>query len=168
MGNGGRVARVIAAACLVNIAVAACSAATHKSARRDRGLSMNEETDGGVGAALDALASAVVDALSGESSAQAGPLPDEVYVEQCSVQSKVGQMDYLLAEHEFLGRSKTDLARVIALSRYANPQGAIAGADRGYDTVAGTVMVQDGKVAVGCGTPSYNLVADVTFILPGR
>lgn len=164
--------RALLGGAVVYVVMAACSssqdAAQHAGAGFGSQMSAGGATGSGgaaqereagfMGGLVDALVDPVVEANAA--------LPPDVSSEPCDKRSPLGDSGsgYLYAEHQYPGKTKTQLAALLIVGHLATPATApIAG----YPDVAfAAVYVRDGSAAVVCGSyasPSYD---NVTFILP--
>lgn len=144
--------KVLLAGFAVYLAMAACSAAgrSFPGATRDPDAEAElDETGDVITKAVDALVDGVKNPV-GE--AAAAP---EIATEPCDKTNG----SYVYAEHDFPGRSKTDLARVLVLI-----EGAPAPPVPGYTSYLQSPYIKDGAVIAICGS-SAAAATSATFIL---
>lgn len=175
--------RALLGAAGVYVAMAACSASDGAAMRSalillDGGIgdsgaegaggSAGAAPDGSIADALDDFADALTDPVKeamaddgGSCSCPPPPAPT-IITADCSTQIKngVGTVE-TWAVASFPGKSVTDLARIVALPKFA--ASAQGGFPLGYETQAGwQTFLADGSAAVHCG----NTILQVTFVLP--
>lgn len=119
-------------------------------------------------------ASAQAEASVGQCTCPA-PAPVSTFTEPCDKSSVDAfpniAMGWNYAEHAFPGRTKIELARVVAIAHLVPGAGAIptiaAASQVGYEDVTMPVYVRDGAVAVVCRNMSQPSTIDfVTFVAP--
>jgi hypothetical protein len=102
----------------------------------------------------------------GEGECGCAPIePKEPTIVEAECETGASGTPSLFAVAEFPGKTTAELARVVALVEYAD---GIQKWPSGFVTQVGSPIIQDGSVAVGCGStsaPGANAVR-VRFVLP--